>query len=106
MYSTVPSSTAVTAAKKGEIIYVSNGNNVYDKWGVGSTPAYSYSSKYSGVNAPATEHDAVSAEYADASLQQGRGSGPLPSHDNYSGYDISEPKPAIVYAVPMTTMEW
>lgn len=31
----------------------------------------------------------------------GERSGPLPSHDNYSGYDVSEPNSTIVYAVPV-----
>lgn len=97
VYSTVPSTTSVTAAKKGEIIYVSNCNNVYDKWGVGPTPVYSYSSKSGGGgNAPPTEYSVVPT---DEGAEQR--SGPMPSHDNYAGYDISAPKAAIVYAVPM-----
>lgn len=70
------------------------------EWSTDNTYA---SSKNGSENASATEYDAVgAAEYADASFQQGGGSGPLPSHDYYSGYDISEPNPAFVYAEPMS----
>ena len=48
---------------------------------------------------PPTDNDPLSG--GDVSLQQGVGSGPLPSHDGYSGYNVAAPKAPIVYATPV-----
>ena len=85
-----------------EIVYVSNGNNEYDQWGVGPTPLYSYPNKNNRNRPPTDYYSVADGDGVVSAVGGGSGGGggggnaraPLSSH-------VSAPKTSIVYAIPM-----
>ena len=101
-----PSSSAATndspSSSLYEIVYVFNGNNEYDQWGVGPTPVYSYSNKNNRGRPPSDYYSFADGDGVDNVGSSGDGGGvnrsgrvPPPSHD------VSAPEVPTVYAIPM-----
>lgn len=86
--STAASNASTGDDKYGNVVYSSNataaGNEEDASVGAGG------SAEYSVVSRPAA-----------ASSRVGAGAGPMPSHDNYSGYTIAAPQAGVVYSVPV-----